>query len=235
MKKKKIFIIVALISIAIIYAGYYALSTNGAETKKTNEEVLVKKNAPKIDGKKALIAYFSVPETTDINKQMTQEEENSTIVVNNEVKGNTQYVAEFLERETGGSIYRIEPKIPYTTNHSDLVAKATEEQNNNARPEILNTISNFDDYDTIFIGYPIWWGDVPQIMYNFLESYDFNGKTVIPFSTHGGSGLAGTVESINSSLSGATVINNALSISRNDMESVPRRVDSWLTELNLIK
>lgn len=181
---------------------------------------------------KTLIVYFSVPETTDANKKMNQEEENSTIVVDGKVLGNTQYIAQLIQEYQGGDIYRIEPKTPYTTNHKALVDFAQEEQKNNARPEIKTKITNFDDYDTIYIGYPIWWGDMPQILYTFLELYHFEGKTVIPFSTHGGSGLSGTVETLNSKLKGAHVETNAFTLSRTNMEEAKERVKTWLNEIS---
>lgn len=75
---------------------------------------------------------------------------------------------------------------------------------------------------------------MPQILYTFFELYDFNGKTVIPFSTHGGSGLAGTINTIKDKLTGATVENNAFTMSRNNMESAPEEIKSWLKEINMI-
>lgn len=127
------------------------------------------------------------------------------------------------------------PETPYTTDHNVLVDLASEEQDNDTRPALKDEITNFDEYDVIFVGYPIWWSDMPQILYTFLEAYDFEGKTVIPFSTHGGSGLAGTVGTIQNKLNNSTVIENALSISRNDMEDAPEEVQEWLQELNVLK
>ncbi len=140
-----------------------------------------------------------------------------------------------ISEYTGADIYRIEPKTPYTTNHSDLVDLAKEEQNKNVRPEIKNKISNFETFDIIYVGYPIWWSDMPQILYTFFELYDFSGKTVIPFSTHGGSGLAGTVSTIKNKLSGAKVESNAFTISRNDMVQAPTEIKSWLKEIKRLK
>ena len=80
------------------------------------------------------------------------------------------------------------------------------QRNSNARPAIKDTVERFDDYDTIFIGYPIWWGDLPMILHTFMEGYDFTGKTVIPFNTHEGSGQSGTQSTIRTKLSGATVL-----------------------------
>ena len=203
-------------------------------TQIPEEEIKVGEDDTKLnrDEKKSLVVYFSVPETMDPNKKMTTEEENSAIVVDGRVLGNTQYVATLIVENTGGDLYRIEPKTPYTTNHSDLVAQAKEEQNKDIRPEIKNKISNFNDYDIIYVGYPIWWSDLPQILYTFFELYDFDGKTVIPFSTHGGSGLAGTVSTIKNKLSGANVESNAFTMSRNNMEDAPEEIKSWLKKID---
>lgn len=242
MNKKVITGIIAVLVIAIVgILGYFLLSNKATtdiptETKQPDEEVKVRNedSKPNKDGKKSLVVYFSVPETDDPNKKMTTEEENSTIVVDGKVLGNTEYAAMLIAENTGADIYRIEPKNPYTTNHKDLVDLAKEEQNKDVRPEIKNKISNFDDYDSIYVGYPIWWSDMPQILYTFFELYDFNGKTVMPFSTHGGSGLAGTVSTIKNKLTGANVLSNAFTMSRNNMESAPEEIKSWLKEIDMI-
>lgn len=239
MNKKGITGVIAGIILAtILVGGYFVFSkkvhtTAPTETRSPEEEVTVGDNdtSPNPDGKKSLVVYFSVPEADDPNKKMTTEEENSTIVVDGKVLGNTQYVAMLIQEYTKSDIYRIEPKIPYTTNHTDLVSLAKEEQERDVRPEIKNKISNFDDYDTIYIGYPIWWSDMPQILYTFLELYDFKEKTVIPFSTHGGSGLAGTIRTIQSKLTDSNVESNAFTMSRNSMEQAPKEVKEWLQEI----
>lgn len=178
---------------------------------------------------KTLIAYFSLPETTGTA------EEDSTITINGQKLGNTQYVANLIQEHTKADVFRIEPVKQYnTSNHQELINDAQEEQRQNARPEIKEKINNFDDYDTIFIGYPIWWSDLPQILYTFLESYDFSGKNVYLFSTNGGSGLAGTVSTITSKLSSAKVNSNAFKLNRNNMEQAPTEVEKWLKEINVI-
>lgn len=238
-KKVIIGIIIAILLVGGL--GYLLFSNKASlnsptETRQPEEEIKVGDDNSGLnkDGKKSLVVYFSVPETDDPNKKMTTEEENSAIVVDGKVLGNTEYAAKLIKDNTGADIYRIEPKNPYTTNHSDLVSLAKEEQEKDVRPEIKTKISNFDDYDIIYVGYPIWWSDMPQILYTFFELYDFNGKTVIHFSTHGGSGLAGTVSTIKNKLTGATVIQNAFTISRNNMEQAPTEIESWLKEINMI-
>lgn len=105
---------------------------------------------------KSLVVYFSVPETDDPNKEITIEEENSAIVVDGEVLSNQQYAAMMKSNNMGSDLCRIELQTSYTTNHEELVNIAMEEQNEDARPAIKSAISNFDEYDTIYVGYPIW-------------------------------------------------------------------------------
>ena len=114
--------------------------------------------------------------------------------------GVTAKVAETLAEAIGADIFEIEPKVPYTEadlNWMDKKARSTIEMNDPAsRPEIAVKRDNMKDYDTIFVGFPIWWYTAPQIIRTYLESGDFAGKTVVPFATSGGSGLGGTVEDL---------------------------------------
>ncbi len=181
-------------------------------------------------GEKSLIVYFSMPETNDPNN-MTREEDNSAVVINGNVLGNTQYVAQLIQEMTGGDIFRILPRKPYPTNHRTLVDMAKEEQNQGARPAIEGTIENLEAYDTVFIGYPNWWGDMPMILYTFLEQYDFSGKTIIPFCTHGGSGFSRTIQTIQEKQPGASVLRDGYSIFRSHMERAPSGVAEWLKEI----
>lgn len=150
---------------------------------------------PPVTDSKSLVVYFSMPETTD-PENMTTEEENSVVVIDGEVLGNTQYVAYIIQEHTGSDIFRIEPEVPYPTDHSTLVDLASGEKAAGARPAIAGSISDLEQYDTIFLGYPNWWGDMPMILYTFLDTYDFSGKTIVPFNTHGGSGFSDTIATI---------------------------------------
>lgn len=186
------------------------------------------------DNAKILVAYFSVPETTNPNN-MTKEEDNSVVVINGEVLGNTQYVANLIHENTDSNIFRIEPKTPYPTNHATLVDLAKEEQNNNARPELLANVQNIDQYDVIFLGYPNWWADMPMVLYSFLESHDLSGKTIIPFNTHGGSGFSNTISTIAKLQPNATVDKKGFTVSRNNVQNCANDVVKWVSELNLSK
>ena len=169
-------------------------------------------------GSKSLVVYFS----------RTGEQYGVGVIE----KGNTAIVADIIAKQTGADSFEILPKEDnYPMTYDALTDYAKQEQNDNARPEIKDTVKNFDSYDTIYLGYPIWWGDLPMICYTFLESYDFSGKTIIPFCTHAGSGNAGTQSKIQSAVPNAEV-KEVLAIvgadAQNDPDSVKTQVTEWL-------
>lgn len=185
-----------------------------------------------LDGARTLIAYFSVPLTDDPD-DMNRDEENSTHVVDGKVLGNTQYVAQLIQARTGAELFRIETAVPLPLDYAVLAPQAEQEQQTGARPALKALVPSLADYDTVFVGYPIYWYDLPMPVYTFLEDHDFAGKTVIPFSTHGGSRLSGTVEVITEKLSSATVSGNAFTISRDDMGEAEDEVRNWLDGLGV--
>ena len=150
-------------------------------------------------------------------------------------RGNTDLLAEIVAEETGGELFRIETVKEYPTAYDEMLTVATEERTNKEHPELKTSIENFDTYDVIFVGYPIWWGDMPMAMYTFLESYDWNGKTVIPFNTHEGSGQANTVATIKGICEGADVMSGFSvrgSVAQNDGASARSIVQNWLDSNN---
>lgn len=181
---------------------------------------------------RSLVVYFSMPETDDA-ENMTEEEDNSVVVMNGEVLGNTQYMSNVIAEHTDSDIFRIEPETPYPTDHETLVDIASEEQEENARPAIYENIGNLDDYDVIYVGYPIWWSDMPMILYTFFDEYDLSGKTIVPFGTHGGSGFAGTIDAIAELEPNANVIEDGLTISRDDIEDAESDIIAWVENIGL--
>ena len=153
-------------------------------------------------------------------------------------KGNTAIVAEMIADYTGGNLFEIVPATPYPSAYSEILTIAQNEKSQNARPEIANAVSNMDEYDTVFIGYPIWHGDMPMIVYHFLESYDFAGKTVIPFNTHEGSGQSGTQGRIEDILAESSVLRGLAvrgGTAQNSPEEAGRTVGQWLENLGFQK
>ena len=178
------------------------------------------------DNENILIAYFSVPENGDTDG-IDANSGASIVVKNKDVLGNMQYMAKTIQEAIGGELFRIETKEKYPLEHETLVNQAKEEQNEEVRPELATHIENMEQYDMIFLGYPNWWGDMPQPLYTFLEEYDFSGKTIIPFNSHGGSGFSNTIEEIKKLQSNATVRDDGLSISRNDVADSEQEITDW--------
>ena len=150
-------------------------------------------------------------------------------------KGNTHIIAEMIAEETGADLFEIQPVNPYPDTYDACTDVAKKEQNENARPEFVGSVDNMEQYDTVFIGYPIWWGDLPMVVYTFLESYDFSGKTVIPFCTHEGSGLSGTDRKVANACPGATVLDGLAirgSVAQNKQSDAKSDVLKWLNGLD---
>lgn len=184
------------------------------------------------DGSNILIAYFTMPENVDTTG--VDAVAGASIVVNDgEVMGNVEYMASVIQQTVGGDLFRIETVQQYPLDHDTLVDQAAEEQDDGARPELAAHIEDHGRYDTIIIGYPNWWGDMPQALYTFLEEYDFSGKTIIPFCPHGGSGFSRTERTISELQPGATVSENGLAISRGSVADSGDEIAAWAESLGL--
>ncbi len=120
-------------------------------------------------------------------------------------KGNTEIVAEIIAQRTGGDLFEIKPAQAYPNSYEDCKKVASREKATKARPEFVGDI-DVAPYTMIFCGYPIWYGDAPQIVYTFLERHDFGGKKIVPFCTHGGSGLSSTDQTISMTCPTAKVL-----------------------------
>lgn len=153
-----------------------------------------------------------------------------TLVVYFSETGNTQKLAKEISDQVGGDFKRIETVVPYPSG-SELFDYTEEERDNDERPELKELDMNKEDYDTIFVGYPIWWYTLPMPLYTFFDEYDFSGKTIIPFNTHNGSGDGGTYSSIQQFEPEATVL-DGIAISQNDIDQdLAGEVEDWLKEL----
>ena len=126
---------------------------------------------------------------------------------------------------------RIEPETPYPVDHETLVDLAAQEQDDNARPAIKDSIEDLEQYDTIFVGYPNWWGDMPMILYTFFDAYDFSGKNIVPFNTHGGSGFSKTISTIAELEPDANVIKDGFTVSRDNVQDAEADIIAWLGDL----
>lgn len=179
------------------------------------------------DGSRILVAYFTVPETSGVDTVASA----SRVVEDGEVVGNVEFIARTIQEETGGDLFAIETVQTYPGTHQALLDFAAAEMAANARPALSTRIGNLEDYDVIFLGYPIWNADLPMPLYTFLDTYDLGGKTVIPFTAHGGSGFAGTISTIAAEEPRADVERNGFSVSRNSVAGAKDDIIDWVREL----
>lgn len=146
--------------------------------------------------------------------------------------GNTAVVAGFIRDAVGGDLFSIQVTEPYSPDYDQCLDRAAEEKARNTRPALANRVENMDKYDIVFLGYPNWWYSVPMAVLGFVESYDFSGKTVIPFCCHGTGGLAGSLRDLRPAFTGETnFVNNAFGVYRPDTLGCRPEVNSWLREL----
>lgn len=201
-----------------------------ANQKPTNTEDSINNDFYVNRDGKVLIAYFSMPEDIDVD-DVDAVSGASIVVKDNQVFGNVEYMANVINKTIGGNLFQIKTEEDYPLNHEALVDRAAQEQDDNARPVLSTHVENIDAYDTIFLGYPNWWGDMPQAFYTFLEEYDLSGKTIIPFCPHGGSGFSNTINTIEELQPNATISEDGLSISRDDVVNSEDTIVEWLNDL----
>ena len=141
--------------------------------------------------------------------------------------GNTEAVARRLQALTGADLFQLEPMQPYSDDYNECIQQAQDDQRRDARPALKACPETLDPYDTIYLGYPNYWGTMPMAVYTFLEKYDFTGKTIHPFCTHEGSGLSGTVGEIQKAAPGARV-KSGLALRGSDVDGAKNALAQWI-------
>ena len=178
----------------------------------------------------------SAENSTDMENTDNQDvQDHKVLVAYFSATGTTKGVAEHIANGLNADIYEIVPEDPYTDadlNYNDNNSRTTIEMNDlNARPAISGSVENMEQYDIIFVGYPIWWGEAPRIVSTFMESYDFSGKTIVPFCTSGGSGIGSSASNLERLTSGATWLDGRRLNGSDSQDTVMEWVNSL--DLNL--
>ena len=182
-------------------------------------------------------AENETPSSQPENSEGTEGENGSTLVVYFSATGNTEQAADYIADITGGDLFQLEPTDPYTDDDLNWTvdgSRVNQEHDDESLRDIelvADTVDNWDSYDTVFIGYPIWWGIAAWPVDGFVEANDFTGKTVIPFCTHNGSRFSGTIGTIEELEPDATVIHDGFTVSEWDVLEAGADVDTWLSEL----
>lgn len=142
--------------------------------------------------------------------------------------GNTAVMAGYIHEQLPGSdIFEIEPVVPYPDKYDECTAVAKKEQSENARPAVKTHIADVNKYDVIYIGYPIWWGTMPQIMLTFLDEYNLSGKTIIPFCTNEGSGFGRSVNDLKKACPNSKFL-DGLAVRGSNVKKAQKEVNAWI-------
>ena len=221
---KKVIALIVVIILMVIGVGVAILINNN---ENNNQVVGNTNNTERNTETENLSANTNIANNDENNNT---ENTGKVLIVYFSQTGNTETVANFIHEAVGGEIVRLETEQTYPSDYDELVDFAQQEQRENARPALTTRIENIDEYDTIFLGYPNWWGDMPMPIYTFLDEYDLSGKTIAPFITHGGSGLSGTPENIKEEEPNATVT-DGLAISGSSARNSESDVREWLSEI----
>lgn len=148
--------------------------------------------------------------------------------------GNTREIANKIQENIGGSIFEIVPVDPYPRSYNEVVEQARRELESGYHPTLKTKIENIKSYDTVFIGYPNWWGTIPRPVATFLSEYDFSGKIIVPFCTHGGSCLGRSVADIIDLCPQSTIL-EGLAVQGKDVKNAQNKVSEWLRKIGMVK
>ena len=181
----------------------------------------------------AILMRYDQARTEEPSPEPAPQEGADVLVAYFSATGNTENIAEHLTSILDADLYEIVPEEPYTSedlDYSNSDCRANQEQNDpTARPAISGSVEDLEDYEVVFLGYPIWWGDAPKILSTFLESYDFDGKTIVPFCTSGSSSIGGSVSDLEALTDGATWLEGQ----RFSGSASQETVSQWVNSLGL--
>ena len=210
---KKIISVLGIVFLMLNVSCNNTIANNDKNDRKNNDKMGTKINTSK---EKILVVFFS-----QAGEQYS---------VGNIEVGNTKIVADYISEYTGAEQFEIKAIKDYNMPYNKLTEVAKREANEGELPDFKGKIENMDQYETIFIGGPVWWGTYPQVMFSFFKEYDLNNKTIIPFTTHEGSGLASCVGDVKKAYPKANVL-EGFAIYGHEVRTNKDKVINWLKGL----
>jgi flavodoxin len=187
-------------------------------------------NSPRQNGDSILIAYFGRVGNTNFPPGLDTVTSASVIAHEGRYYGNTELVARWIQAQVGGELFLIQTSEPYSPDYKATVERGERENREQIRPSLRSHVDGIEKYDTIFLGYPAWAYDIPMPLYSFLEEYDLSGKTIIPFSTSGGSSVNQTAKTIERLQPRAT-LRDGITVSHGRILNSRDSVVDWLKKL----
>lgn len=187
---------------------------------------------PEEDGPKILIAYFTWADNTVVEDPSAVDAD-ATTSASVLVPGNAARLAGWIQQEVGGDLHSIIVEEPYSSDYDECLDRAADEKADNARPALTSHVDNMEEYDIVFLGFPNWWYTLPMPVLTFVDEYDWSGKTVVPFVTHGTGGLSSTIRDLTAALPEDVTILDAIGVYRPEVAGAQGDIIAWLDTLNL--
>lgn len=226
------------------------LSSDKTESESSETPSVVTPEESEPDSPKVLIAYFTWADNTvveneeeaiqsalghyeamgDIDNYTDVDAVSSASVVR---PGNAAQLANWIQQEVGGDLHSIIVNDPYPSNYDECLDRVADEKADDARPALSTHVSNMEDYDIVFLGFPNWWYTLPMPVLSFVDEYDWSGKTVVPFVTHGTGGLSATVRDLTAALPDDVTILDPIGVYRPDVPHAQGDIQQWIAELDL--
>ena len=229
--------VIAAGCLAALVAAAVGTSVFAAPAQGTTTGTQASQTAAVTDSK-TLIVYFTRAENIGGTPTVDATSSASINMQNGSAVGNLKLLADDIQSLTGGKVFSIRTESSYPQKYRSTTNQASTEQSSNARPKLSTHVDaeQWKNYETIYLGYPNWWGDMPMAVYTFLEEYDFTGKTIIPFASHEGSGLSRTVSDIQKKCTGATVLEGfSVRGGKAAAASTKSDIEAWLKKLGKVQ
>ena len=179
-----------------------------------------------------LIAYFTWADNTVVENPSSVDVD-ATTSASVLAPGNAAKLASWIQQEVGGDLHSIVVEEPYSSDYDECLDRAADEKAENARPALASHVDNMEDYDIVFLGFPNWWYTLPMPVLTFVEEYDWSGKTVVPFVTHGTGGLSGTIRDLTAALPEDVTILDPIGVYRPEVDASQSAVQAWIAGLDL--
>ena len=206
--------------------------TTEAASEGSQEQSEQPQDLGETDSSRILIAYFTWADNTVVEDPSSVDVD-ATTSASVLSPGNAAKLASWIQQEVGGDLHSIVVEEPYSSDYDQCLDRAADEKADNARPALTSHVDNMEDYDIVFLGFPNWWYTLPMPVLTFVEAYDWSGKTVIPFVTHGTGGLSSTIRDLTAALPEDVTILEPIGVYRPDVNDSQPAVQEWIAGLDL--
>ena len=206
--------------------------TAASPSEESPEQSEQPQNTDENESSNILVAYFTWADNTVVADPSSVDVDAATSA-SVLAPGNAAKLASWIQQEVGGDLHSIVVEEPYSSDYDECLDRAADEKADNARPALASYVDNMEDYDIVFLGFPNWWYTLPMPVLTFVEEYDWSGKTVVPFVTHGTGGLSSTIRDLTVALPEDVTILDPIGVYRPEVDDSQPAVQAWIAGLDL--